>query len=180
MSDTLTVLLNTYFKTINRRILIKHIGDNELFEDVIKRLRDIQDAQTINRNYFSKKKQKQRNEGILQTLNELCTKGHKFQIKSRIRIPNEGSKQRIKVLQPVPNFVQEKFQENFLEVSNFQAGNLKNHNDKYILKIVKGYRIEFSDQPIQIIVPKNPYFNIQDFELIDEEINKMLKIRAIE
>lgn len=52
-------------------------------------------------------------------------------------------------------------------------------NDKYILNIVKGYRIQISDQPIQTIVSINPKFNIQDCELIDEEINKIFKIKAI-
>ncbi|XP_062619526.1 uncharacterized protein LOC134281079 [Saccostrea cucullata] len=70
ISDSLTVLLNAFFEiSVNRRLLMKpfidkryhqlcnrneKIGDNKLFEDVGKRLKDINDAQKINRNYFSK------------------------------------------------------------------------------------------------------------------------------
>lgn len=70
ISDSLTVLLNAFFEiSVNRRLLKKPfidkryhhlcnrtetIGDNKLFEDVGKRLKDINDAQKINRNYFSK------------------------------------------------------------------------------------------------------------------------------
>lgn len=40
-----------YHQLCNRT---EKIGDNKLFEDVGKRLKDINDAQKINRNYFSK------------------------------------------------------------------------------------------------------------------------------
>ena len=70
ISDSMTVLLNTYFEmSVNRRLLMKplidrryhqlcnrneDIGESKLFADVGKRLKDIQDAQRINRNYMSK------------------------------------------------------------------------------------------------------------------------------
>lgn len=70
ISDSLTVLMNAFFEiSVNRRLLMKpfidkryhqlcnrteKIGDNKLFDDVGKRLKDINDAQKINRNYFSK------------------------------------------------------------------------------------------------------------------------------
>ena len=70
ISDSMTVLLNTYFEmSVNRRLLMKpridrryhqlcnrneDIGESKLFADVGKRLKDIQDAQRINRNHMSK------------------------------------------------------------------------------------------------------------------------------
>lgn len=48
-------------------IATENIGDNHLFEDVGKGLKDTQDAQKMNRNYFQKNSVRGSNKGIQQT-----------------------------------------------------------------------------------------------------------------
>ena len=53
-------------------------------------------------------------------------------------------------------------------------------NDKWILDIVSGYRIEFIEQPVQFRIPKQISFSKSEIELVDKEVSTLLQKGAIE
>lgn len=74
------------------------------------------------------------------------------------------------------------------EVTKFKAGSLKNFVDKWkhiteddwILETISGYKIEFEQEPVQNCIPNTPNFNNTECALIDDEVEKMLSMGAIE
>lgn len=75
-----------------------------------------------------------------------------------------------------------------LEVTKFKAGSLKNFVDKWkhiteddwILETISVYKIEFEQEPVQNCIPNTPNFNNTECALIDDEVEKMLSMGAIE
>lgn len=73
--------------------------------------------------------------------------------------------------------------------NDFVAGSLKLHlaqwrkitSDPWVLQTIRGYRIEFIRTPIQKHVPNHRLskFSSKEIELIDKEVNVMLKKKAI-
>ena len=45
---------------------------------------------------------------------------------------------------------------------------------------MKGYKIEFEDQPHQINIPKQLNFNDEERHIIENEIQKLLSVNVIE
>ena len=71
---------------------------------------------------------------------------------------------------------------------NFVSGKIATHinewrnitSDVNILSYVKGYKIEFEDQPHQINIPKQLNFNDEERHIIENEIQKLLSVNVIE
>lgn len=71
---------------------------------------------------------------------------------------------------------------------NFVSGKIATHINEwrnitsyyYILSYVKGYKIEFDDQPHQFNIPKQINFNEEERHIIANEIQKLLSVNVIE
>lgn len=71
---------------------------------------------------------------------------------------------------------------------NFKAGKIALHlnqwqaipSDFYILNCVKGYKIEFEDQPCQFNLPKPITFNSHEKLIVNQEIKKLLSVDVVE
>ena len=48
-----------------------------------------------------------------------------------------------------------------------------------MLRTINGYKIEFSEKPIQFTLPKLQNFNMEEIELIDNEVKELLEKGAI-
>ena len=72
--------------------------------------------------------------------------------------------------------------------TNFTAGKIALHlnqwqeitSDFYILNCVKGYKIEFEDQPCQFNLPKPINFNSREKLIVNQEIEKLLSVNVVE
>lgn len=52
-------------------------------------------------------------------------------------------------------------------------------SDKWVLDVTKGYKIEFSSEPLQFKLP-NLSFSQQEYDIIDNEVNKLAKKQVVE
>ncbi|KAF7989184.1 hypothetical protein HCN44_007714, partial [Aphidius gifuensis] len=74
------------------------------------------------------------------------------------------------------------------EINKVTTGRLKNFrnnwknitNDKFILNSLNGYKIPFTSFPFQHHSPTEKTFLVEEFKLIQTEINKLIKKGAIE
>ena len=73
---------------------------------------------------------------------------------------------------------------------HFVSGNLKNFSEQWntittdnnIMEIIQGYKLEFihGTEPVQRIPVFPPNFNSVEYEIVDQEIQKLLKMNVIE
>ena len=171
----MTVLLNTYFEmSVNRRLLMKpfidrryhqlcnrneDIGESKLFADVGKRLKDIQAAQRINRNYMSKNSMRGRSFPTFRQQMRGYPRRGQWSNRGRGNTSN---------LQKVQSTGKTELLQ--LKVDSFsynqKAGILRHYvnkwsqitDDEWILKAIAGYEIEFTQKPFQTTFPVTPNF----------------------
>lgn len=67
------------------------------------------------------------------------------------------------------------------------VGQLKNHleiwkrltNDSWILNTIMGYKLEFVEEPVQSRIPCEIQFNVEQYDIVENEIQELLKKGAI-
>ena len=65
------------------------------------------------------------------------------------------------------------------KISKFLVNWCQLSSDKWLLDIIKGYRIEFDEYPLQFSIPNQLLFNSEETEIINAEIEKFLNKQII-